>query len=140
METSKQDTDEFAKEYKLAGLFIENAKTYVQLSTGALVLSVTFVHDVLGIAKGEKVPTDLWLVFSWICFLAAILSGAFYQYLETKFVEWKSAVARHHQSWPKLLIEHPWPVYGAMLITFYLGAICFTVAAIRQLYRPSDGP
>ena len=62
METSKQDTDEFAKEYKLAGLFIENAKTYVQLSTGALVLSVTFVHDVLGIAKGEKVPTDLWLV------------------------------------------------------------------------------
>jgi hypothetical protein len=44
-------------------LFIDNAKTYVQLSTGTLVFSITFVREVLkrtefGLLKG-----------SWICFL-----------------------------------------------------------------------
>lgn len=136
METPKQNADEFEREYKLSGLFIENAKTYVQLSTGALVLTVTFLHDILGVPKDQKVPTDVWLVLSWISFLVAILSGAYYQYLETKFVEWKSAVVRHHETWPKSLIEHPWPVYDVMLVTFYLGTICFTVAAIR---RPCSG-
>ncbi len=133
MEASEQRSDEFEREYKLAGLFIENAKTYVQLSTGALVLQITFLHEILGIPQGQKIPADWLLILSWIFFLAGILAGAYYQYLTSKFVEWKSGVIRHHRPWPEQLVEHPWPIYAVMLITFYLGAIAFTVAAIRRL-------
>jgi hypothetical protein len=133
MGTSGPHSDEFDREYKLAGLFIENAKTYLQLSTGALVLSVTFLHEILGVPQGQKVPTDWLLMLSWIFFLAAILAGASFQYFASKFIEWKSGVARHHRSWPEQLVRHPWLMYGVMLITFYLGAITFTAAAIRRL-------
>jgi hypothetical protein len=42
-------------------------------------------------------------------------------------------VERHHRPWPEQLVEHPWPMYAAMLIAFYLGVISFTVAAILRL-------
>lgn len=35
-------------EYRSVGLFIENAKTYIQLATGGLVLSVTFSQGMSG--------------------------------------------------------------------------------------------
>ncbi len=43
-------------EAKIMNLFIDNAKTYVQLSIGALVLSVTFLRDVLGAPEGKRLP------------------------------------------------------------------------------------
>jgi hypothetical protein len=64
MEISKPEGGQFETELKLAGLFVDTAKTYVQLSTGALVLSITFLHEILGIPQGRKVPTDWWLILS----------------------------------------------------------------------------
>jgi H+/Cl- antiporter ClcA len=124
--------DGFEKECKLMGLFIDNAKTYTQLSGAALALSVTFLHEVLGIAKDSRIPLDRLLVASWICFLIGIGAGVSYQYFGVKFLEWKSNIKRHHQSYPRFLIEHPWPLYLLMLITFYAGAVLFTVGAIRR--------
>ena len=62
-------------------MFTDNAKNYIQLSGAALVLSVTFIHEVLGIRAGDRISVDGWMIAAWIAFLFAILSGAFYQYL-----------------------------------------------------------
>jgi hypothetical protein len=122
----------FNKECKLMGLFIDNAKTYTQLSGAALALSITFVHEVVGVVKDSPIPLDWSLAVSWLCFLIAIGSGVSYQYFAVKFLEWKSNIRRHHKSYPRLLIEHPWPLYSLMLVAFYAGAVFFTVGAIKR--------
>src|SRR5712691_2268987 len=99
-------------------MFSRNAKTYTDLSGAALALTITFIHEVLGIPKGQRLPVDRAMIASWISFLLAIGAGVFYQYLAIKFLEWKSGVVRHHRIWPEWLTHHPWPVYGVMLIAF----------------------
>jgi|SRR5215213_6386848 len=124
----------FNKECKLMGLFIDNAKTYTQLSGAALALSVTFIHEVTGVAKDSPILLDWSLIVAWLCFLIAIGAGVSYQYFAVKFLEWKSDIMRHHKSYPRLLIEHPWPLYSLMLVTFYAGAVFFTVGAIKRFH------
>jgi len=128
---------EFDKECKLMGLFIDNAKTYTQLSGAALALSITFIREVVGVAEGGPIPLDWSLIVSWLCFLIAIGAGVSYQYFGVKFLEWKSNIVRNHKSYPRLLIEHPWPLYLIMLITFYAGAVFFTVGAIKRFTKCS---
>ena len=125
--------DSFDREFKVMGVFIDNAKTYVQLSAGALLLSITFLHEILGASKDQKLPTDFWLILSWCSFLVAIVFGALSQYYAAKFLEWKSGLPRHHLIGSKWLVHHPWPIYGVMLIAFYLGGLCFTISAIKRL-------
>lgn len=122
----------FNQEFKVMGLFIDNAKTYTQLSGAAIALSVTFVREVVGVAKENPISLDWSLVVAWLCFLIAIGAGVAYQYYAAKFLEWKSNIERHHDSYPRFLIEHPWPLYSLMLVTFYAGAIAFTVGAIAR--------
>jgi hypothetical protein len=126
---------EFDKECKLMDLFIDNAKTYTQLSGAALVLSITFLREVVGVAEGSPIPLDWSLIVSWLCFLMAIGAGVSYQYFGVKFLEWKSNIVRNHKSYPRRLIEHPWPLYLIMLITFYAGAVFFTVGAIKRFTK-----
>lgn len=128
---------EFDKECKLMDLFIDNAKTYTQLSGAALALSITFIREVVGVAEGSPIPLGWSLIVSWLCFLTAIGAGVSYQYFGVKFLEWKSNIVRNHKSYPRLLIEHPWPLYLIMLITFYAGAVFFTVGAIKRFTKCS---
>ena len=130
-QVANQDA-EFNKEFKVMGLFIDNAKTYTQLSGAAVALSVTFVHEVVGVAKDSPISLDWSLIASWLCFLVAIGAGVSYQYFAVKFLEWKSTIKRHHESYPRFLIEHPWPLYSLMLVTFYAGAVFFTLGAIKR--------
>jgi hypothetical protein len=65
--------------------YSDTAKTYTQLSLGALVLSVTFFDKVLG--QHDRIPVDLVLLLAWVCWLVAVLAGAFYQYLAVRFLE-----------------------------------------------------
>ncbi len=81
-EEEKQDGTAFSfdSEYNVAQLFIDNAKTYVQLSGAALVLCSAFVHEVAGVPKDQKVPPpDVWMIMPWLGFLFTIGFGAFYQ-------------------------------------------------------------
>jgi hypothetical protein len=126
------EVTDFDKEFKLMGLFIDNAKTYTQLSGAAIALSVTFLREVVGVPENAPISLDWTLVVSWLCFLAAIGAGVSYQYYGVKFLEWKSAIKRHHVSYPRSLIEHPWPLYSLMLVAFYAGAIFFTFGAIKR--------
>jgi hypothetical protein len=57
-QVANEDTA-FNKEFKVMGLFIDNAKTYTQLSGAAIALSVTFVREVVGIEKGKTISFRL---------------------------------------------------------------------------------
>ncbi len=122
---------DFDNEHKIMTLFIDNAKSYIQLSGAALVLSITFVHEVLGVPAGHKLSVDGWMIGAWIAFLLAIVAGAFYQYLAVKYLERLSSIPSFEfWSW---LIQQPGVIYGVMLSAFYSGALLFTVEAIARL-------
>jgi hypothetical protein len=127
--------DLFDRECKVMDRFIANAKSYIQISGGALVLSITFLQEVVGIPKDQKVQPGGLLISAWICFLMVILAGAAYEYFAVKFLEWKSGVARNHRNPLEPLIRHPWPMYALMLLGFYAGSSLFTLAAIERLQR-----
>jgi hypothetical protein len=132
---SEQVTDkdtEFDKQCKVMGLFIDNAKTYTQLSGAALALSVTFIREVFGIEKGQPIHSDWSLISSWLCFLISIGAGVSYQYYAVKFLESHSGLRGQRRGFPAILVERPWPLYLIMLVTFYAGAVFFTVAAIKR--------
>ena len=67
-------------------MFSDNAKTYIQLSGLALGLTLTFAHQILNIPEDHS-TVDLWMIIMRACFLVAILTGAFYQYLAAKYLE-----------------------------------------------------
>ena len=72
-------------EYRIVSLFIDNAKTYIQLSTGALLLSVTFLQGLTG--TKDIIPIDAFIIAPWVCWLLTILSGVTYQYCVVKYLE-----------------------------------------------------
>ena len=72
-------------EYKqIMSMFSENAKTYTQVAIAALLLPITFIRQVIGVAQNEPIKAYLdWvLVSSWLLFLIAIASGLLYQFLD----------------------------------------------------------
>lgn len=121
----------FEHERAVMGLFIDNAKMYMQLSTGVLALSVTFPEKVLR----ETLPLTWCTVLSWLLLLIAIGSGAVYQYLAVHFVQSKSTLIIRSRGvlMPKWLVQHPWPLYGVMLFSFFIGVILFIAGALVPL-------
>ena len=109
-------------------MFCENAETYIKLSGAALVLTLTFAHEILHIPKDASI-VDGWMIAMWLCFLVATVSGAFYQYLAVKYLE-------RQLKWEYAKIWH-WfsagSVYGIMLAASYGGTTIFTIYAITRL-------
>lgn len=120
----------FDRQAKVMKMFNDNAKTYIQLSGAALGLSLTFAQKVLHLPDPKDIVNP-WTITMWLCFLLAIIAGAFYQYLATKFVEtfldWET-----FEGWSWL---PPGVVYGVMLLSFYAGTIIFTIYAIVRLNK-----
>ncbi len=118
----------FDRVQKIMSMFCDNAKTYIQLSGAALALTMTFAHEILHIPAKDNIANG-WMIAMWVCFLIAIIVGAFYQYLAVKLLEdaidWK-----YFQAWDRL---PPGVIYGVMLAAFYGGTIIFTVYAIIRL-------
>ena len=118
----------FDRVQKIMSMFSDNAKTYIQLSGAALALTMTFAHEILHIPAKDNIANG-WMIAMWVCFLIAIIAGAFYQYLAVKLLEdaidWK-----YFQAWDWL---PPGVIYGVMLAAFYGGTIIFTVYAIIRL-------
>jgi hypothetical protein len=127
------------KERIIVSLYIDNAKTYIQLSTGALVLSVAFIR---GLSGSNNLPMEPLFFVTWVCWLIAILAGVTYQYSAVKYLE---ILESHHdflyfkRDWriyvPESLPHSPYRIYGLMMGSFYLGTILFTVAAIIEMVR-----
>ena len=115
-------------------MFSDNAKTYIQLSSAALGLTVTFAHEILNVPRSLSLVNG-WMVAMWACFLLTVIAGAFYQYLAAKYLEacldWD-----HSGAWGWL---QPGQVYGVMLGAFYAGAVLFKVYAVIHLSSRSAG-
>jgi hypothetical protein len=120
--------EDFDQQHKIMSMFSDNVKTYVQLSGAALALTLTFAREILHIPKDQNIA-DGWMIAMWICFLVAIISGAFYQYLAVKFLE-RSIDAGSYDLWDWI---QPGTMYGVMLAAFYGGTIIFTIYAILRL-------
>jgi len=116
--------------------YSETAKTYSQLSLGALVLSVTFFEKVADTAG--KVAVETPLVVAWLSWLVCTVAGAFYQYLAVRFLEargesWGLMIRTGHPQWFEWLADHPWPVYALMLVAFAVGCVAFAIVGFRHL-------
>ena len=109
-------------------MFCDNAKTYIQLSSAALALTLTFARQILHVPDDKNIA-NIWMILMWGCFLLAVLSGAFYQYVAVKYLE-QLADSETGKEWEWL---QPGTIYGVMLAAFYGGALIFTVYAISRL-------
>jgi hypothetical protein len=70
------------KKYEIFGEYV---RTVLNLSTGSLVLSITFLHDVVGLGSDSKAPVATihgkpLLALSWLGFLLSILGCLYYLY------------------------------------------------------------
>jgi len=99
-------------------------KTVLSLSTGALVLSLTFLHDVLG--TGAEVPAHLvcrdLLLTSWLGFLGSIAASLFYLYFLALAAKYEKAFSSHLK-------------WGAIfsIAGFLVGLLLLTTFAWRNL-------
>ncbi|SRR6266851_1561595 len=68
------------KRFELAEGYV---KTVLGLSTGALVLSVTFLHEIVGIGSAEapkRIEGKSWIEAAWVALLVSAVSSLFYLY------------------------------------------------------------
>jgi hypothetical protein len=129
-------------EYRNVGLFVDNAKTYIQLATGALLLSVTFSQGVSGNTGLPVKELSIWI--SWISWLFAIIAGATYQYCAAKYLEAleeKNGSLFYGRAKSFVILRHwirkPYQLYCAMMVFFYGGIIWFVLAAAYLLTKQS---
>jgi uncharacterized protein with PQ loop repeat len=108
-------------------VFCDNTKTYMQLS-GAALATLTFSRQILHTPENQNVA-NIWMVAMWLCFLAAVVVGAFDQYLAVKYLERQL----DRNSYRGAAWLQAGTVYGVMLGSFYGGTIIFTVYAITRL-------
>jgi hypothetical protein len=144
-------TDEFKSRVDLIKAFCETAKTYIQISSGALALPMLFTQAVLGKEAAERglraVGVPCSLVLAWISFLLAILFGLTYQWLAIKLV-WNElhgaqitdqniAQPGFRTTWwvPQLQRLNRSFLYGCMLVFFYLGAFLFVWFSAHALRK-----
>ena len=109
-------------------LYLDGAKTSINLSSGALGLTVVFREKIIGSQPGSRVssltPT------SWFLFLLTIGASALYQYMAVKFLVFMSGLPGPPQPF---LVRNPGWVFGAMLLFFSLASASLAAAAWRQL-------
>jgi hypothetical protein len=113
-------------------IYIDSAQMYLQLSIGALALTIIFKEKILGEENGIKV--EWYLIVSWLLFLLTIGSSALYQYFAVKFLDSVSdsaAKIRYFES----LVRAPGKVYGIMLVSFFSASVLFVITALKKIIQ-----
>ena len=135
--TSEQEItkEQFEQEKEICSMYIDCAKTYTQSSIGALLLSITFFSDIIGIATTTTKENPMLLVL-WSLWLLAILFGVTYQYCVVKYLETiadEKKMLAFKRTWtlflPKKFKDTPYVLYGIMVILFYTGILLFSILA-----------
>lgn len=122
---------QFDEDATLMGMYIDSAKTYLQLSTFALGFSLAVLEKLRG--KGRAAGRDLLLILSWLGFMLTVGFSSFYQYLAVKYIDNK----RYNFSSPSGLIPVEWIkapgyFYAGMLVSFYLGLLALSLYMFRR--------
>jgi hypothetical protein len=111
-------------------LYLDTAKTYMNLSAGALALTIVFREKVVGSQPGTRVSAVM--LMSWMSFLLAIGSSALYQYFAVKFLDSVSCAPGPIQYFESF-VKNPGRIYGVMLVFFFVGSSFLVLAGWRQL-------
>ena len=118
----------------LMPLYIDSAKTYSQLSIGALALTIVFKEKVLG--DVGRMQVNKLLIASWFCFLISIAASAYYQWVAVRLINHyiKKTAGFDVVQFP-LTISWLWPgyAYGLMVSTFFIAASLLVLSSIYQL-------
>lgn len=119
-------------------LYLDGAKSFVQLSSAGLALPVVLNSNVLGIFHTTPRFGYFQLVFiciSWLCFLLAIAAGVLYQYAAVKFVEYESDSETYVPFALKPFVKGIGPglAYGAMVLAFFVGAVSVVVYSLATI-------
>jgi len=122
---------EFEVDKIIIPLYIDSAKTYLQLSIGALALSVVFREKILGERATKQI--GIALLISWLFFLLAIGASALYQYLAIKHLD-RASSFHGITGYLEYFVASPGKVYGMMLIFFFAGSVFLVVSSVRQLF------
>jgi len=72
-------------------------KTVLGLSTGALVLSVTFLHEIIGIGSAEAPKRIEWrslIIGAWMALLVSVVASLFYLYHLAIAAKYESAYSQ----------------------------------------------
>src|SRR5438552_3672538 len=109
---SKNDTSNSERDFHLKkmSLYIDNAKSYIQISVGALILPAALIHQVKG--SDGTVPIMWSLEISWLLFFFAIGFGLWYQYYAVRHVDYMAGNPDANY-----LMKNPGYIYGAMIYT-----------------------
>jgi hypothetical protein len=111
-------------------LYLDTAKTFMNLSSAALLLTIVFREKIVGSQPGTRV--DRLMILSWLCFLLTIGASAFYQYLAVKFLDSLSCAPGSNQHF-EYLVKDPGNVYGVMLVLFFVAATLLVATAWKHL-------
>ena len=111
-------------------MYIDNVKGYIQVATGALLLPIIFLRNVMGLKQDAPLT---WIpgpmVFSWILLLLSIGAGLLYQVRAVRYVELEmegededdlssgSLGAKIRER----LDTNPGYIFDVMAVAFYLG-------------------
>lgn len=111
-------------------LYLDTAKTFMNLSASAIGLTIIFREKIVGSQPGTRVNT--FMLTSWVFYLCAVGAGAFYQYLAVKFLD-SISCAPGEIRYFEILVRNPGWVYGVMLVLFFIASLFLMMAAWKQL-------
>src|SRR5262245_1679915 len=139
--TPEEARERLREEREVCSSYIASAKTYAQLSTAALVLSVAFARDLLGDQNGVLLA-DRRMLAAWVLWLLAVFCSGAYEYIVIKYLEAiadEQNLLYYKRNWftlvPKKLADNPFWLFGAMLVFFNGGLLVFTWVAVSRLLR-----
>jgi hypothetical protein len=119
-------------------MYIDSAKGYVQVATGALLLPIVFLHNVMGLKQEDAlhwIPGPMWL--SWILLLISIGAGLLYQVRAVRYleIEMEGVDQEGSDSLGERVKENfdtnPGDIFDVMVLAFYLGTTFFVIGAIE---------
>jgi hypothetical protein len=138
-------------------MYVDSVKSYTQMATGALLLPIVFLRQVMGLKDSEAVsflPTPLWA--AWILLLLSIGAGLLYQvraarYLETEMEEeQESERDQEREGTPQkreteqgeermtalqaIIQENPGYVFDFMIVAFYIGMTFLVIGAVEARF------
>jgi hypothetical protein len=119
---------DFERECTIVGMYIDSAKSYSQLSTGALALVAVF--------GSTNLPNlGVGLLVGCASFLVAALAGGAYQSLAVGRLENLSGLpVDRGRPVPRSWIDNAYVFYNIMVVAFHIGAVTLAVVAMVRLW------
>ena len=121
---------QFSENKEIITLYIDTAKTFLNLSSGALALTIILRKDISGTAAGT--PVGNMMLAAWIFYLLTIGFSALYQYFGVKFLDTFSS-SEHEVGICQYFEKKPGNLYGSMLVCFFLGSLFLVITAYQAV-------